>query len=89
MVVYQFPEPKFAPEAKYGIVLLDKNTHKGNYYTLEMSHDNMWYYGGVAENRLLNYGEAGSADLDRFIEWVLSSAKKVATSTDYTKRLDN
>lgn len=85
MVVYQFPEPKIVPEAKYGVVLLNTGTEEGNYYTLEMSHDGMWYYGGVAENRHLNYGPAESADLDRFIEWIFSSNKQVVTSTDYTK----
>ena len=85
MVVYQFPEPKIVPEAKYGVVLLNIGTKEGNYYTLEMSHDGMWYYGGVAENRHLNYGPAESADLDRFIEWIFSSNKQVVTSTDYTK----
>ena len=88
MVVYQFPEPKVVPEAKYGVVLLNTSTKEGNYYTLEMSHDDMWYYGGVADTRHLNYGIAESTDLDKFIEWVLSSSKTVVAYTDYAKRND-
>ena len=45
----------------------------------------MWYYGGVADMRNLNYGLAESADLDKFMEWVFSSNKQVVTSTDYNK----
>ena len=83
MIVYKFPEPKFVPEAKYGVVLIDMATKKSSYYTLELSYDDMWYYGGVKDNTHENYGPAESADLDRFIEWVLSSNKPVHTSTNY------
>lgn len=85
MVVYQFPEPKIAPEAKYGAVLLNTNTLDSNYYTLEMSVEDRWYYGGVSEDRHLNYGEAESTDLDRFIEWIFSNDKQIEASTDYNK----
>lgn len=88
LIIYQFPEPKVAPEAKYGAVLMDVNTLESNYYTLEMSLDNLWYYGGVADTRHLNYGLAESTDLDKFIEWVLSSSKTVVAYTDYAKRND-
>lgn len=85
LIIYQFPEPKIAPEAKYGAVLLNTNTLDSNYYTLEMSVEDRWYYGGVSEDRHLNYGEAESADLDRFIEWIFSNDKQIETSTDYNK----
>ena len=85
LIVYQFPEPKIAPEAKYGAVLLNTNTLDSNYYTLEMSVEDRWYYGGVSEDRHLNYGEAESADLDHFIEWIFSNDKQIEASTDYNK----
>lgn len=85
LIIYQFPEPKIAPEAKYGAVLLNTNTLDSNYYTLEMSVEDRWYYGGVSEDRHLNYGEAESADLDRFIEWIFSNDKQIEASTDYNK----
>ena len=85
LIIYQFPEPKVAPEAKYGAVLLNTNTLESNYYTLEMSVEDRWYYGGVSEDRHLNYGEADSADLDRFIEWIFSNDKQIEASTDYNK----
>lgn len=85
LIIYQFPEPKVAPEAKYGAVLLNTNTLDSNYYTLEMSVEDRWYYGGVSEDRHLNYGEAESADLDRFIEWIFSNDKQIEASTDYNK----
>ena len=83
LIIYQFPEPKVAPEAKYGAVLLNTNTLDGNYYTLEMSIEDRWYYGRVSEDCHLNYGEAESTDLDRFIEWILSNQKAIMTSTNY------
>lgn len=85
LIIYQFPEPKIAPEAKYGAVLLNTNTLDSNYYTLEMSVEDRWYYGGVSEDRHLNYGEAESADLDHFIEWIFSNDKQIEASTDYNK----
>ena len=85
LIIYQFPEPKIAPEAKYGAVLLNTNTLDSNYYTLEMSVEDRWYYGGVSEDRHLNYGEAESTDLDHFIEWIFSNDKQIEASTDYNK----
>ena len=71
-VVYQFPEPQAAPEAKYGAVLINTRTLEYQYYTLEMSNDDLWCYGGVKDEQHLNYGEAKSADLESFLTWVLS-----------------
>lgn len=85
LIIYQFPEPKVAPEAKYGAVLLNTSSLDSNYYTLEMSVEDRWFYGGVSEDRHLNYGKAESADLDRFIEWIFSNDKQIEASTAYTK----
>lgn len=75
-VVYQFPEPKIAPEAKYGAVLVNTRTLECQYYTLEMSDNGLWFYCGVNENKQhLNYGEAKNSDLDSFLTWVLSDNK--------------
>ena len=85
MIVYQFPEPKVTPEAKYGIVLLNKLSLETSYYTLEKSFNDEWYYCGVADNRHLNYGLAESEELDKFIEWVLSNSKSAVASIDFNK----
>ena len=85
LIIYQFPEPKIAPEAKYGAVLLNTNTLESSYYTLEMSVEDKWFYGGVSEDRHLNYGEAESADLDHFIECIFSNDKQIEASTNYNK----
>ena len=85
LIIYQFPEPKIVPEAKYGAVLLNTNTLDSNYYTLEMSVEDRWYYGGVSDDRHLNYGEAESTDLEHFIEWIFSNDKQIEASTDYNK----
>jgi hypothetical protein len=45
-VVYQFPEPQIAPEAKYGAVLVNTRTLECQYYTLEMSDNGLWFYCG-------------------------------------------
>ena len=82
MIVYQFPEPKFEPEAKYGLIIYDTATNKGKYYTMEKGQDDSWFYGGVEDDRHLNFGPADSDDLDKFIEWVLMPNKSVLTSTD-------
>lgn len=75
-VVYQFPEPQIAPEAKYGAVLVNTRTLECQYYTLEMSDNGLWFYCGVNENKQhLNYGEAKNSDLDSFLTWVLSDNK--------------
>ena len=86
LIVYQFPEPMVVPEAKYAAVMINSATRKADYYTLETSHNGEWFYGGMAEERHLNYGVAGSADLGRFIEWVLGSGKNVEISTDCKKQ---
>lgn len=76
-VVYQFPEPQIAPEAKYGAVLVNTRTLECQYYTLEMSDNDLWFYCGVNGQQHLNYGEAKSSDLESFLTWVLSQNKSI------------
>lgn len=84
-VVYQFPEPQAAPEAKYGAVLINTRTLEYQYYTLEMSNDDLWCYGGVKDEQHLNYGEAKSADLESFLTWVLSDNKTIEAQSILSK----
>ena len=86
LIIYEFPEPKFAPEAKYAAVLINTDTLEAYYYTLEKSTEDKWYYCAVTEKEHQNYGEAHHSDLDHFIEWVFSQNKKVEASTDWSKR---
>ncbi len=86
LIIYEFPEPKFAPEAKYAAVLINTDTLKADYYTLEKSTEDKWYYCAVTENEHLNYGEAHNSDLDNFIEWVFCQNKEVEASSDWSKR---
>lgn len=86
LVIYEFPEPKFAPEAKYAAVLINTATLKADYYTLEKSLEDKWFYCAVTEKEHLNYGEAHHSDLDRFIEWVFSQNKAVEVASDWSKR---
>ncbi|MBQ9137585.1 MAG: hypothetical protein IJX65_02990 [Alistipes sp.] len=81
LIVYQFPAPQVVPEAKYGAVVLNRTTKESNYYTLEMAADNRWFYGGVADNRHINHGEAPSDSLDQFIEWVISNNEQIFASS--------
>lgn len=85
LIIYQFPTPKVVPEAKYGAVLLNTRTLEIDYYTLEMTYNDKWVYGGMSTERHDNYGEVDSPDLEKFIEWIFSKDKKIVASRDYTK----
>lgn len=85
LITYEFPEPKLSPEAKYAAVMLNTATLQADYYTLEMSEDNKWYYCSATEEEHVNYGEAESTDLNNFIEWILSKKKSVESKVDWTK----
>ena len=85
LIIYQFPEPKIVPEAKYGAVLINTKTLDIDYYTLEMTYNGKWVYGSMSTECHNNYGEVDTADLDKFIEWILSSDKSVVAIRDYTK----
>jgi hypothetical protein len=85
LITYEFPEPKISPEAKYAAVMLNTTTLQADYYTLEMSVDDKWYYCGATEEEHFNYGEAESTDLDNFIEWILSKKKSVEAKADWSK----
>lgn len=86
LIVYQFPEPKIVPEAKYGAVLLNTDSMELNYYTLELSFDNKWVYGSMTSERHANYGSYNTPDLDKFIEWIFSKDKNFEGGVDYTKQ---
>ena len=83
LIVYEFPEPKIAPEAKYGAILLNTQTLQADYYTLEMSVGGIWFYCGVTKEQHLNYGETEHNDLDHFIEWVVCRNKEVNLITNW------
>ena len=85
LITYEFPEPKITPEAKYAAVMLNTATLQADYYTLEMSYDDKWYYCSATEEEHFNYGEAESTDLDNFIEWILSKKKSVEAKADWSK----
>ena len=85
LIVYQFPEPKVVPEAKYGAVLMNTKTLEIDYYTLEMTYNGKWVYGSMTTERHSNYGEVDTDDLDKFIEWIFTKDKQVVASQDYTK----
>lgn len=83
-VLYQFPEPKVVPEAKYGAILLNTKTRDVDYYTLELSFDNKWVYGKTTADSHLNFGEAESGDLETFVDWVFSNNKHVIATSRHT-----
>ena len=85
LIVYQFPEPKVVPEAKYGAVLMNTKTLAIDYYTLEMTYNDKWVYGSMSPECHNNYGEVDTADLEKFIEWIFTKDKTVVASRDYTK----
>ena len=83
LIVYQFPEPKFVPEAKYGAVMLNTTTLAIDYYTMELSFDGQWAYCGCTTERHNNYGSFDSGELDDFIKWVLEDKKQLLGSADW------
>lgn len=85
LIVYQFPEPKVVPEAKYGAVLMNTQTLAIDYYTLEMTYNGKWVYGSMSTECHNNYGEVDSPDLEKFIEWIFTKDKQIVASRDYTK----
>ena len=90
LIIYQFPEPKIVPEAKYGAVLLNTKTLEIDYYTLEMTYNDKWVYGSISTERHLNYDEVDTDDLDKFIEWIFSPSKTVNAGGVYgTKTSQN
>lgn len=83
LIVYQFPEPKFVPEARYGVVMLNTTTLAIDYYTMEMSFNGQWAYCSCTTERHNNYGSFDSGELDDFIKWVLEDKKQLVGSTDW------
>lgn len=83
LIVYQFPDPKFIPEAKYGAVMLNTTTLTIDYYTMELSFDGQWAYCSCTTERHYNYGSFDSGELDDFLKWVLEDKKQLLGSTDW------
>lgn len=82
LIVYQFPEPKYVPEAKYGVVLLNATTLVIDYYTMEYANG-QWAYCSTTTDRHNNYGSFETGELDDFIRWVLSDTKELVASTPF------
>lgn len=80
LIIYQFPEPKFAQEAKYGAALMHIKTLKIDYYTLVMTSNGKWGYGCMSTERHNKYEEIETDDLDKFIEWILTHDKQVVVN---------
>lgn len=76
LFVYEFPEPREIPEARYGAVWINTSTKQAEYYTLEYSLGNQWVLGSMTEERHANYGSIDTPDLGRFILWILESNKE-------------
>lgn len=83
LIVYQFPDPKFIPEAKYGAVMLNTTTLTIDYYTMELSFDGQWAYCSCTTERHYNYGSFDSGELDDFLKWVLADKKQLLGSTNW------
>lgn len=58
LIIYVFPEPKVAPEAKYGAIVADLKSGKSEYLTLELSVDGDWFLGSTGSGCHFNYGKA-------------------------------
>lgn len=84
LIIYQFPEPKAVPEAKYGAVLMNTTTRDIDYYTLEKTFNDKWVYGSMSAERHSNYGEVDTDDLEKFIEWIFTRDKQIVSGVDYT-----
>ena len=84
LIIYQFPEPKAVPEAKYGAVLMNTTTRDIDYYTLEKTFNDKWVYGSMSSERHSNYGEVDTDDLEKFIEWIFTRDKQLVSGVDYT-----
>lgn len=61
IVLFVFPEPLMAPEAKFGLIIADcKNdtNPRLQYYTLEHpGNDEHWFIGSIDNNMHINFGE--------------------------------
>lgn len=54
-VIYTFPDPEVSPESKYGIIVINREEHHADYYTLE-SDKNGWFVCRNEKNRHTNFG---------------------------------
>lgn len=76
-IVYTFPEPKEIPEAKYGVVVLDKVNLKASYYTMEYSLGGDWVFGVNTPEMHFNHGSLGqNASLQTFMNKIVEIENK-------------
>ena len=74
-VFYRFWTPMRMPEPAFAAVVFHNETRKGAYYTLELSVDNQYVHGGVADGRIYNYGLTIDPSLEGFKRWILQRMK--------------
>ena len=70
ILLYTFPQPEDATEARYGAVLVNQSANDLTYYTLEASYDDKWAVCSrdTSMHSCLDFWD--SADKDKFVEWV-------------------
>ena len=70
ILLYTFPQPEDAPEARYGAVLVNQSVNDLTYYTLELSYGDKWAVCSrdTSMHSCLDFWD--SADKDKFVEWV-------------------
>ena len=70
ILLYTFPQPEDATEARYGAVLINQSTKDLNYFTLEASYGDIWAVCSrdTSMHSCLDFWD--SADKDKFVEWV-------------------
>ena len=70
ILLYTFPQPEDATEARYGAVLVNQSANDLTYYTLEASYGDKWAVCSrdTSMHSCLDFWD--SADKDKFVEWV-------------------
>ena len=70
IILYTFPWPEDATEARYGAVLLNQATNEIKYFTLEASYEDKWAVCSRDTSMHSCHGFWDSADKAKFVEWV-------------------
>ena len=76
-IVYTFPTPGEAPEAKYGAIVINNNTDKITYFTLEMTiHPGRWALGQNTPNEHFTVGLFDvEPSKEKFFELIMGAAQ--------------
>lgn len=74
-VFYRFWTPKRMPEPAFAAIVFHNETRRSAYYTLELSSDDQYVHGGVAGDRIYNYGFTTDPSLEGFKRWILQRMK--------------